>query len=79
MGHASARGCTFDGNRHDAVSSGRGLGGDRNCRLLKGEAQNTNVPACRFYRRMGCTLASIDRFAYAGLLDEMQLVWIKEL
>ncbi len=51
----------------------------RNCRLLTVETQNINVPACRFYRRMGCTLASIDRFAYADLSDEMQLVWIKEL
>lgn len=52
---------------------------DRNCRLLKVETQNTNVPACRLYRRMGCTLASIDRVAYADLPAETQLVWIKEL
>jgi GNAT superfamily N-acetyltransferase len=52
---------------------------DRNCRTLKAETQNTNVPACRFYRRMGCELAAIDRFAYANLPDEAQLTWVKEL
>ena len=52
---------------------------DRRCRILKVETQNTNVPACRFYRRMGCTLGAIDRFAYAGLPDEVQLIWFKEL
>ena len=52
---------------------------DRLCRTLKVETQNTNVPACRFYRRMGCTLGAIDRFAYANLPDEVQLMWSKEL
>lgn len=52
---------------------------DRKCGTLKVETQNTNVPACRFYRRMGCELAAIDRFAYANLPGEAQLIWIKEL
>ncbi len=52
---------------------------DRRCRILKVETQNTNVPACRFYRRMGCTLGAIDRFAYVDLPDETQLMWFKEL
>ncbi len=52
---------------------------DRGCRTLKVETQNTNVPACRFYRRMGCTLGAIDRFAYTGLPDEVRLMWFKEL
>ena len=52
---------------------------DRRCRTLKVETQNTNVGACRFYRRMGCTLGAIDRFAYADLPDEVQLMWLKEL
>lgn len=52
---------------------------DRRCRTLKVETQNTNVPACRFYRRMGCTLGSVDRFAYADLPEEVQLIWFKEL
>ena len=52
---------------------------DRRCRTLKAETQNTNVPACRFYRRMGCTLGAINRFAYADLPDEVQLIWTKEI
>lgn len=52
---------------------------DRGCRTLKVETQNINVPACRFYRRMGCTLGAIDRFAYADLQDEVQLIWFKQL
>lgn len=51
---------------------------DRGCRTLKVETQNINVPACRFYARMGCALGGIDRFAYPGL-DETQLLWFKEL
>lgn len=58
-----------------AVTWARGRG----CRRLKVETQNVNVPACHFYRRMGCTLGSIDRFAYPDLPDEVQLVWFKEL
>jgi|ERR1022692_1516693 GNAT superfamily N-acetyltransferase len=51
----------------------------RGCRTLKVETQNTNVPACRFYRQSGCTLGSVDRFAYSDLPNEVQLVWFKEL
>jgi GNAT superfamily N-acetyltransferase len=39
------------------------------------ETQNVNVPACRFYRALGATVASIDRFAYPGLPDEVQIIW----
>jgi GNAT superfamily N-acetyltransferase len=49
------------------------------CRTLKAESQNINVPACRFYARMGCKLGSINRFAYPDLPDETQLVWVKQL
>lgn len=52
---------------------------DRGCRDVKVETQNVNVPACRFYRRMGCVLGAIDRFAYDDLPDEVQLLWFKEL
>ena len=52
---------------------------ERRCRALTVETQNINVPACRFYRRMGCTLGAIDRFAYPDLPDEVQLIWRKEL
>lgn len=47
----------------------------RNCRQLKIETQNTNVPACRFYVRQGCELGLINRFAYPEALDEVQLGW----
>jgi GNAT superfamily N-acetyltransferase len=53
--------------------------GARGCRWLKIETQNVNVPACRFYQKMGCTLGAIDRFAYPGLPAEVQLLWWKAL
>lgn len=46
---------------------------------LKIETQNVNVAACRFYRKMGCTLGGFDRFAYPGLPHEAQLLWWKAL
>lgn len=52
---------------------------DRGCRTLKIETQNINVASCRFYRRMGCHLGAIDRFAYPELPGEVQLLWFKEL
>jgi GNAT superfamily N-acetyltransferase len=51
----------------------------RGCRQLKIETQNVNVPACRFYARMGCVLGGIYRFAYPDLPDEAQLLWYKAL
>lgn len=51
----------------------------RGCHTLKVESQNINVPACRFYRRMGCTLGAVNRFAYPDLPDEVQLLWFKTL
>lgn len=51
----------------------------RGCKQLKIETQNNNLPACRFYARVGCTLGSIDRFAYPELPEETQLVWRKDL
>jgi GNAT superfamily N-acetyltransferase len=52
---------------------------ERGCRLLKVETQNVNVPACRFYAKMGCTLGALNRFAYPKLLHETQLLWYKAL
>lgn len=52
---------------------------ERGARTLKVETQNINVPACRFYARMGCTLRAIDRFAYADLPHETRLLWFKEI
>jgi GNAT superfamily N-acetyltransferase len=51
----------------------------RGCGWLKIETQNVNASACRFYRKMGCTLGAIDRFAYPDLPDEVQLLWWKAL
>ncbi|HEY0020443.1 MAG TPA: GNAT family N-acetyltransferase [Longimicrobium sp.] len=51
----------------------------RECRQLKVETQNINVPACRFYARQGCVLGVINRFAYPTLPDEVQLLWYKDL
>lgn len=51
----------------------------RGCLTLKAETQSINVPACRFYQRMGCTLGGIDRFAYPELPNEVQLIWLKHL
>ena len=53
--------------------------GARGVRWLKIETQNVNVPACRFYQKMGCTLGAIDRFAYPGLPAEVRLLWWKAL
>ena len=69
---------------------GRGIGsalfraagdwaGARGCRWLKIETQNVNVPACRFYQKMGCTPGAIGRFAYPGQPAEVQLLWSKAL
>ena len=54
----------------------------RGCKLMKIETQNVNVPACRFYARMGCRLGVIDRFAYRAqpkVSDEVMLLWFLEL
>jgi GNAT superfamily N-acetyltransferase len=51
----------------------------RGCRTLKVETQTSNLPACRFYARMGCELIALDRNAYPGLPDETQLLWSKQL
>ena len=51
----------------------------RGCRQLKIETQNINVPASHFYRKMGCTLGGINRFAYPARPHEAQLLWFKDL
>jgi GNAT superfamily N-acetyltransferase len=50
----------------------------RGCRRLKIETQNINVPACRFYQRMGCVLGEIRPLAYPDFPDEVQLLWYKD-
>jgi GNAT superfamily N-acetyltransferase len=51
----------------------------KGCRTLKIETQNINLPACRFYARMGCELGAIDRHAYSDHPEETQLLWFKDL
>jgi len=53
----------------------------RNCKYLKIETQNINVPACKFYVSKGCELGFVDKYAYQkeGLEDEIKLVWFKKL
>ncbi len=46
---------------------------------LKVETQDINVPACRFYATMGCTLRTVTPGAYASLPEETQLLWYKRL
>jgi GNAT superfamily N-acetyltransferase len=49
------------------------------CTLLKVETQNINVPACRFYLRMGCELRVVRHGFYSILPEEVQLLWYREL
>jgi GNAT superfamily N-acetyltransferase len=54
----------------------------RGCKQMKVETQNVNVPACRFYRRMGCELGEIRRFGYAAVpqvAHEVMLNWYLDL
>jgi GNAT superfamily N-acetyltransferase len=54
----------------------------RGCQQMKVETQNVNVPACRFYQRMGCRLGEIRRFGYAGVpavANEVMLCWYLDL
>jgi GNAT superfamily N-acetyltransferase len=48
-------------------------------RRLKIETQNVNVPASRFYARMGCYLGGVNRHAYSAFPDEVELIWYLEL
>lgn len=55
---------------------------ERRCRQLKIEAQNVNVPACRFYAKQGCQLGEINRYGYVGhpeVEHEVRLVWYLDL
>ena len=51
----------------------------RQCRRFIVETQNINVPACRFYVRQGCELGAINRYAYDAALDEVQLLWHRDV
>ncbi len=51
----------------------------RGCHRLVVETQNINVPACRFYARQGCELGAVSRDAYEKSLNEIQLLWYRNL
>lgn len=49
---------------------------------MKVETQNVNVPACRFYQRMGCQLGEIRLYSYAAVpavAHEVMLNWYYNL
>lgn len=54
---------------------------EKDCKYLKVETQNVNVPACHFYINQGCKLGEINRFAYTNpqYANEVMLVWYREL
>ncbi len=52
---------------------------ERQCRRFKVETQNINVPACRFYARQGCELGAVNRYAYGDAMDEVQLLWYRDV
>lgn len=52
---------------------------ERGCGALEVETQQLNVAACHLYRRAGCLLAAVDRFAYAAHPMETQLIWHLDL
>lgn len=54
-------------------------GKERNCKLLKVETQDNNVPACRFYENLGCELRQVNENVYPKELNEKQLLWYKVL
>jgi GNAT superfamily N-acetyltransferase len=47
--------------------------------VLLAETQDVNVPACRFYQAMGCTLSSYEPNAYPDIPEESRLTWRREL
>ncbi len=52
------------------------------CTQMKIETQNVNVPACRFYQRMGARLGEIHRHGYAAVpavAHEVMLNWYLDL
>ena len=54
----------------------------RGCTQLKIETQNVNVPACRFYQRMGALLGEIRLYGYAAIpavAHEVMLCWYLDL
>ncbi len=48
---------------------------ERGCREMLIETQDINVPACRFYAAMGCTLIGARPDAYPECPGEAELIW----
>ena len=46
---------------------------------MRVETQDINVPACRFYQAMGCSLIALDADAYGADIPEVQLIWGKSI
>jgi streptothricin acetyltransferase len=66
----------------DIFNHAAGWARAQGCRQLKIETQNVNVPACRFYKKQGCLLGEIDRYAYVGhaqVAHEVMLIWYLDL
>ena len=51
----------------------------RGCSEIEIETQNINVPACKFYTRMGCELRDALPDAYPTHPEETQFLWYREL
>ena len=54
----------------------------RNCRQLKIETQNVNVPACKFYNKLGCHLGVVHRYGYQNcpeVAGEVMLIWYYDI
>jgi ribosomal protein S18 acetylase RimI-like enzyme len=58
---------------HRARDFAKGMG----VRAMMIETQNTNVAACCFYQRMGCTLVGLNEAMYVnnGVVEEFALFW----
>ena len=52
---------------------------DKGVRRVRIETQDVNVPACRFYQKMGCRLETVKADAYPAEMNEKQLIWLLEL
>lgn len=64
---------------HQLFTSAVNWAKEKKCRLFKVETQNINVPACRFYVSQGCHLGAFGLHAYPDELNEIQLVWYRNL
>jgi GNAT superfamily N-acetyltransferase len=61
------------------VAAVEAWGATHGAEWLEVETQNVNVPACRFYERMGFVLREAHPQAYANLPDEVQFLWHKRM